>query len=88
MPSILTAQAAARHMAKQGSGVILFFGGTGDPPRDYRVGGTLVAFDAQETMRRQLATELGPQGVRTITIVTNGIPRPMTRGHRGSPTRP
>jgi 3-oxoacyl-[acyl-carrier protein] reductase len=69
-----TAQAAARHMVPQGSGVILFFGGTGDPPRDYRVGGTLVAFDAQESMRRQLATELGPQGVRAITIVTNGIP--------------
>jgi 3-oxoacyl-[acyl-carrier protein] reductase len=72
--NFLTAQAAARHMVRQGSGVIMFFGGTGEPPRDYRVGGTLVAFDAQETMRRQLAAELGPQGLRTITIVTNGIP--------------
>lgn len=71
--NFLTAQATARHMVRQGSGVILFFGGTGEPPRDYRVGGTLVAFDAQETMRRQLATELGPDGVRAITIVTNGI---------------
>jgi 3-oxoacyl-[acyl-carrier protein] reductase len=72
--NFLTAQATARHMVRQGSGVILFFCGTGEPPRDYRVGGTLVAFDAQETMRRQLAVELGPKGVRTMTIVTNGIP--------------
>jgi 3-oxoacyl-[acyl-carrier protein] reductase len=69
-----TAQATARHMVERGSGVILFFGGTGEPPREYRVGGTLVAFDAQETMRRQLAAELGPHGVRAITIVTHGIP--------------
>jgi 3-oxoacyl-[acyl-carrier protein] reductase len=72
--NFLTAQATARHMARQGSGLLLFFGGTGEVPRDYRVGGTLVAFDAQEMMRRQLATELGPHGVRTITIVTAGIP--------------
>jgi 3-oxoacyl-[acyl-carrier protein] reductase len=72
--NFLTAQATARHMVGQGSGLILFFGGTGEPPPEYRVGGTLVAFDAQESMRRQLAVELGPQGVRTITIVTHGIP--------------
>ena len=42
--------------------------------RDYWLGGTLVAFHAQETMRRQLACELGPHGVRVVTIVTNGIP--------------
>jgi 3-oxoacyl-[acyl-carrier protein] reductase len=27
----LTSRAAARHMIRQGSGVILFFGGYGDP---------------------------------------------------------
>ncbi|HEV3377726.1 MAG TPA: hypothetical protein VG126_10670, partial [Thermoleophilaceae bacterium] len=32
-----------------------------------------MAFDAQESMRRQLAAELGPRGVRTISIVTDGI---------------
>jgi 3-oxoacyl-[acyl-carrier protein] reductase len=71
--TFLTSQATARHMAKQGSGVILIFGGGGDPARDYSIGGTLVAFHAQETMRRQLATELGSFGVRVVTIVTNGI---------------
>lgn len=42
--------------------------------RDYSVGGTLVAFHTQEAMRRQLACELGPVGVRVITIITGGIP--------------
>lgn len=59
---------------RQGSGVILIFGGEGEPMRDYSLGGTLVAFHAQETIRRQLACELGPHGVRVITIVTGGIP--------------
>ncbi|WUI03980.1 SDR family oxidoreductase [Spirillospora sp. NBC_00431] len=72
--TFLTSQATARHMAAQGSGVILIFGGGGEPLRDYSMGGTLVAFEAQETMRRQLACELGPEGVRVITIVTSGIP--------------
>jgi 3-oxoacyl-[acyl-carrier protein] reductase len=37
----LTTRAAARHMIRQGSGVILFFGGGGgrDPIRDYCIGG-------------------------------------------------
>lgn len=70
---VLTSQATARHL-RQGSGVILIFGGEGEPMRDYSLGGTLVAFHAQETIRRQLACELGPHGVRVITIVTGGIP--------------
>lgn len=45
--------------------------------RDYWLGGTLVAFHAQETMRRQLACELAPKGVRVITIVTGGIPETL-----------
>ena len=38
----LTARAAARHMIPRGSGVILAFGGSGDPLRDYYIGGTQV----------------------------------------------
>jgi 3-oxoacyl-[acyl-carrier protein] reductase len=72
--TFITSQATARHMVRQGSGVILIFGGEGEPMRDYSLGGTLVAFHAQETIRRQLACELGPQGVRVITVVTGGIP--------------
>lgn len=72
--SFLTARAAARHMARQGSGAILFFGGTGDPMRDYYLGGTQAAFDLQESMRRQLSAELGPRGVRVVTLRTGGVP--------------
>jgi NAD(P)-dependent dehydrogenase (short-subunit alcohol dehydrogenase family) len=61
-------------MVRQGSGVILVLGGEGDTPREYLIGGTLVGFHAQETIRRQLACELGPQGVRVVTIVTGGLP--------------
>ncbi len=72
--TFLTSQACARKMVQQGKGVILIFGGEGDPMDDYSLGGTLVAFGAQETMRRQLSCELGPRGVRVITIITGGIP--------------
>ena len=46
-------------MARQGSGVILAFGGSGDPPRDDYLGGLQVAFEAIEAMRRQVSAELG-----------------------------
>jgi 3-oxoacyl-[acyl-carrier protein] reductase len=71
----LTARAAARHMVRQGSGVILMFGGTaGGSVRNHHLGGLLAAFDAVESMRRQLATELAPHGVRVVTLRTGGIP--------------
>jgi NAD(P)-dependent dehydrogenase (short-subunit alcohol dehydrogenase family) len=73
----LTTRAAARHMIRQGSGVILVFGGHGDPPRGYHLGGLQVAFGAQEYLRRNLAAELGPHGVRVVTLQTAGVPESM-----------
>jgi 3-oxoacyl-[acyl-carrier protein] reductase len=70
----LTSRAAARHMIRQRSGVILVFGGEGDPPRGYYLGGLQVAFHAMEAMRRQLSSELGPHGVRVVTLRTGGVP--------------
>jgi 3-oxoacyl-[acyl-carrier protein] reductase len=78
--TFLTARAAARHMIRQGSGVILAFGGPGDrsgPNRNYYLGGTQVAFDAIETMRRQLSVELGPHGVRVVTLASGGVPESL-----------
>jgi 3-oxoacyl-[acyl-carrier protein] reductase len=72
--TFLTARVAARHMIRQRSGVILIFGGDGDPIRNYYIGGTQVAFSALEAMRRQLACELGPHGVRVVTLRTGGVP--------------
>ena len=71
----LTARACARHMMRQGSGVILVFGGYGDPMP--RLGGLQVAFGAQESLRRALACELGPHGIRVVTLQTAGIPESL-----------
>ncbi len=72
----LTSRAAARQMTRQGSGVILAFGGTFDwrVARRFSVGGIGVTFDAVESMRRQLAAELGPHGIRVVTLRTGGLP--------------
>jgi 3-oxoacyl-[acyl-carrier protein] reductase len=75
--TFVTARAAARHMIPRRSGVILAFGGPGDrgaPVRDYYLGGTQVAFDAIETIRRQLSVELGPHGIRVVTLESGGVP--------------
>ena len=68
----ITSRAAARHMVEQGSGVILAYGGYGDPVPNY--GGFQVSFGAVEAFRRTLARELGPKGIRVITLQTGGIP--------------
>jgi 3-oxoacyl-[acyl-carrier protein] reductase len=72
--TFLTARAAARHMIPQGSGVILAFGGSGDPLRGYNLGGLQVAFEAIESMRKQLSSELGRHGIRFVTLRSGGVP--------------
>jgi 3-oxoacyl-[acyl-carrier protein] reductase len=79
----LTARAAARHMIPRRSGVILIFGGSGPPLRGYNLGGLQVAFEALESMRRQLASELGPHGVRAVTLRTGGVPETIPEGFEG-----
>ena len=84
--TFLTVRAAARHMIPRRSGVILAFGGPGDrsgPLRDYFLGGTQVAFDAIETMRRQLSAELGPHGIRFVTLSSGGIPESLPAAFDG-----
>ena len=84
--TFLTVRAAARHMIGQRAGVILAFGGPGDrsgPARDYNLGGTQVAFDAIETMRRQYSAELGKHGIRFVTLSSGGIPETLRHGFDG-----
>ncbi len=81
--TFLTARAAARHMIPRRSGVILAFGGSGDPLRDYYIGGTQVAFEAIEQMRRQLSAELGRHGIRVVTLRTGGVPESLPEGFEG-----
>jgi 3-oxoacyl-[acyl-carrier protein] reductase len=83
--TFLTSRAAGRHMVRQGSGVILALGGSGDPPRDAYLGGLQVAFEAIEAMRRQISSELGRHGVRFVTLRTGGIPETIPPGEHGAP---
>jgi 3-oxoacyl-[acyl-carrier protein] reductase len=71
-----TARAAARRMAAGEGGTILAFGGSSNGaslPKGHAFGGLLVAFEAVETIRRQISVELGEQGVRFVTLKTGGI---------------
>src|SRR3712207_9198754 len=52
-----------------------------DPIRDYMsggfqiyLGGFQVALGAIDILRRQLAVELGPHGVRVVTLQSGGVP--------------
>jgi NAD(P)-dependent dehydrogenase (short-subunit alcohol dehydrogenase family) len=69
----LTARAAARHMVKQQSGVIMAITATTARQSIPNVGGTGVAFDAIESVCRQWACELGRLGVRVVWLQTTGI---------------
>jgi NAD(P)-dependent dehydrogenase (short-subunit alcohol dehydrogenase family) len=69
----VTARAAGHHMVRQGSGVILMFGGEGDPIRDYSIGGFQISLTAVEALRKQLASELGRHGIRVVSLLTGGV---------------
>jgi len=79
--NFLTVNAAVPHMT--GGGVVLFFGGSGDPVRDYSIGGFQVALHAVEAMRRQYASELGGAGVRFVTLRTGGVPESVPADFEG-----
>ena len=66
----ITARAAARHMIKQHSGVIIFV--TGSPARAHVPGVTAIgaAFGAIENLTANLAFEVSPFGVRVVCLRT------------------
>lgn len=72
----LTTKAASRPMIKQGAGVVLTFGGSG-PQTVEGIGGFKISLDALEGLRRQWALELGPKGIRALTLKTGGIPESL-----------
>jgi 3-oxoacyl-[acyl-carrier protein] reductase len=72
--NFLTSRAAARHMVRRGSGVILAITATTARLAIPEVGGTGVAFDAIESLCRQWASELGPHGIRVVWLRTTGLP--------------
>jgi 3-oxoacyl-[acyl-carrier protein] reductase len=74
----LTTRAAARHMTRQGSGVIMAITATTARLAIPEVGGTGVTFDAIESLCRQWACELGRYGVRVLWLQTTGLPEALT----------
>jgi len=66
----ITARAAARHMIKQHSGVIILV--TGSPARAHVSGATAIgaAFGAIENLAANLAFEVSPFGVRVVCVRT------------------
>ena len=69
----ITAKAAAKHMIKQGNGVIL-----NHTPNASRIspafsGGLVPAWAAIEALCRSLSVECGQSGVRTVTLLTTAI---------------
>jgi len=70
----LTGTAAARHMTEKRSGVILAITAQAGRKPYPNSGGFGVACAAIEGVCRQLAAELGPQGIRVICLRSSGSP--------------
>jgi 3-oxoacyl-[acyl-carrier protein] reductase len=70
----LTSTAAARHMAKKNSGVILALTAQVTRKPYPNVGGFAVAGAVIEAFLRQLAFEVGPQGIRVVCLRSAGSP--------------
>jgi len=77
--NFITARAAARHMIEQGSGVILALDSGSADGRSPMMGGTGPADAATDAFIRNLASEIGPRGVRVLGIWTAGLPETLSR---------
>jgi 3-oxoacyl-[acyl-carrier protein] reductase len=79
IPSLfITARSAARHMVREGSGVLIFLSATvsrGVSPNTSAIG---TAYGAVEAMTRSLAVELGPLGVRVACVRSMGMAETRT----------
>jgi NAD(P)-dependent dehydrogenase (short-subunit alcohol dehydrogenase family) len=75
--NFITARAAARRMAAQGSGVILALN-SGSANGSPMMGSTGPADAAIDTFVRNLAVEVGPHGVRVLGLWVAGIPETLT----------
>ncbi len=78
--NFLTAKAAARHMVKRGSGVILT---VSTPGSVMAAGGGYMGYGAAcatvEAMTRHLSGELGPSGVRAVCLRSQAMPETLAR---------
>jgi NAD(P)-dependent dehydrogenase (short-subunit alcohol dehydrogenase family) len=77
--NFLTARAAARQMIEQGSGVILALTSGSSSATTPMMGGTGPADAATDTFLRYLASEVGPHGVRVLSLWTAGVVETLTQ---------
>jgi NAD(P)-dependent dehydrogenase (short-subunit alcohol dehydrogenase family) len=70
----VTARAAARRMVRQGRGVILMHTPNASRISPPFVGGMVPAWASLEALCRSLSVECGQYGVRSICLLTTGIP--------------
>ena len=77
--NFVTARAAARQMAAQGSGVILHLNSASGAGAAPGMGSTGPADAAVEAFMRYLAAETGPSGVRVCGLWTAGVAETLTQ---------
>ena len=70
----ITAKAAALRMVKQGNGVIIMHTPNASRISPLFVGGMVPAWSAMEGLCRSLSVECGQRGVRSVCLLTTGIP--------------
>jgi NAD(P)-dependent dehydrogenase (short-subunit alcohol dehydrogenase family) len=70
----ITARAAASRMVKQGKGVIIMHTPNASRISSPFVGGMVPAWAAIEALGRSLSVEYGQYGVRSVCLLTTGIP--------------
>ena len=79
--NFLTAKAVARHMVKQGNGVILTLSTPGARRSGIGFLGNGASQGAIETFSRLLAGELGPSGIRVVCLRPDAIPEAVNISH-------
>lgn len=81
--NFLTAKAAARHMVRQKSGVILTLSTPGSRMSGPGFMGYGTTCAAVEGFSRILAGELGPSGIRVVCLRPDAIPESIATSHAG-----
>jgi NAD(P)-dependent dehydrogenase (short-subunit alcohol dehydrogenase family) len=72
--NFITATAAARHMSRRGSGVIVTLTALPGRMPANLIGGQAPAWAAIEAFSRSLALEVGPAGIRVVCLRSHAIP--------------
>jgi NAD(P)-dependent dehydrogenase (short-subunit alcohol dehydrogenase family) len=70
----ITAKVAAKQMVQQGNGIILMHTPNASRLSPPFVGGMVPAWSAMEGLCRSLSVECGEKGVRSVCLLTTGIP--------------